>query len=117
MLGSCFASNGVKKILFALLVFLPLHLSFAKTAQAGLTRDGQIILAKWTAEKICKIGVDDFYGIPEPEVSSLLEEETPLKYTDIPMMPTEDQRNRIANYIAAYVSGVCPSELEKYKNR
>ena len=107
----------MKKILFALLVFLPLHLSFAKTAQAGLTRDGQIILAKWTAEKICKIGVDDFYDIPEPEVSSLFEKETPLKYTDIPMMPTEQQRRHISNYISAYISSVCPGELKKYKDR
>ncbi len=63
------------------------------------------------------MGVDDFYDIPEPEVSSLFEKETLLKYTDIPMMPTEQQKIRITNYISAYVSGVCPSELEKYKNR
>jgi|TARA_A100001011_G_scaffold38148_1_gene36076 hypothetical protein len=106
----------VKTILFALL-FLTLDFFFASTAQAGLTREGQTVLAKWTAEKICKMGVDDFYDIPEPEVSSLLEEETPLKYTDIPMMPTEQQRSRISNYISGYISGVCPSELEKYKNR
>ena len=107
----------MKTILFALIFFLTPHFFFARAAQAGLTREDQTVLAKWTAEKICKMGVDEFYDIPEPEVSSLFEKETPLKYTDIPMMPTEDQRNRIANYIAAYVSGVCPSELEKYKNR
>ena len=107
----------MKTILFALLFFLTLHFSFARTAEAGLTRKDQTVLAKWTAEKICKMGVDDFYNIPEPEVSSLLEEETPLKYTDIPMTPTEQQKSRITNYISAYVSGVCPSELEKYKNR
>ena len=107
----------MKTILFVLLFFLPLHFFLARTAQAGLTREDQIVLAKWTAEKICKMGVDDFYDIPEPEVSSLFEKETLLKYTDIPMMPTEQQRSRITNYISAYVSGVCPSELEKYKNR
>ena len=107
----------MKTILFALIFFLTPHFFFARTAQAGLTRDGQIILAKWTAEKICKMGVDEFYDIPEPEVSSLFEKETPLKYTDIPMMPTEQQRRHISNYISAYVSSVCPSELKKYRDR
>ena len=46
----------------------------------------------------------------------LFENQTTMKYDDIPINPTESERNRITSQLTGYIASVCPGELENYKN-
>ena len=39
-----------------------------------------------------------------------------MKYEDIPINPTESERNKITSQLTGYISSVCPDELEIYRN-
>ena len=92
-------------------------LCFCPSASASTTRKQQSIIARWTGENICVLGVDRFYGLPEAEIRSLFEQQTGMRYDDIPVAPTESERVRITSQLTAYISSVCPKELEHYRGR
>lgn len=99
------------------LVLLLVLLCCGPAATAATTRQQQSKIAKWTAENICAMGVDRFYAMPEAEIRTLFEQQTGMRYEDIPLAPTEAERARITGQLSAYLSSVCPKELEKYQGR
>jgi len=92
-------------------------LCFASPATASTTRQQQATIAKWTAENICAMGADRFYAMPEAEIETLFEQQTGMRYEDIPLAPTESERVRITSQLTAYLASVCPRELENYRKR
>ena len=97
-------------VLLALSVYCPGVLS-------NTTREQQSIIAQWTASNICKMGVNEFYSIDEDKIAALFEEQTSMKYTDIPMQPSDSERNRITSQLTGYILSVCPDQMKVYKNR
>ena len=92
-------------------------LCLCPNAWSSTTRDEQSIIAKWTGESICAMGVDRFYSISEVELRELFEGQTGMAYNDIPVEPTETERLRITSQLTAYIASVCPTELENYRRR
>ena len=92
-------------------------LCFCPNAWSSTTRDEQSIIAKWTGENICAMGVNRFYSISEVELRELFEGQTGMAFNDIPVEPTETERLRITSQLTAYIASVCPSELENYRRR
>ena len=87
-------------------------------AQANTTsREQQSVIARWTGENICKMGTERFYALPEDDVRKLFESQTSMRYNDIPLNPSESERNRITSQLTGYISAVCPKELENYRKR
>ena len=87
------------------------------SALSSTTRQERSIIAKWTGENICAMGAERFYGLPEAEISDLFESQTGLRYSVIPMEPTESERISITTQLTAYMGSVCPSELEQYRGQ
>ena len=96
--------------LLALLIFMPQG-AFCETS-----REQQAIIARWTAQNICKLGVEKFYSISGTQMRELFESQTSMKYDDIPVSPTESERNKITSQLTGYISSVCPKELENYRS-
>ena len=86
-------------------------------ALSNTTRKQQSIIAQWTARNICKMGVNEFYSMDEDKVAALFEEQTSMKYEDIPIEISDSERNRITSQLKGYISSVCPEQMEIYKNR
>ena len=86
-------------------------------ALSNTTRKQQSIIAQWTAKNICKMGVSEFYSMDEHKVSALFEEQTSMKYEDIPIEISDSERNRITSQLMGYILSVCPDQLEAYKSR
>ena len=86
-------------------------------AWSSTTRQQQSIIARWTGENICAMGAERFYGLPEAEIRDLFESQTGMRYTDIPMEPTESERISITSHLTGYMGSVCPSELEHYRGQ
>ena len=97
-------------VLLILVVYCPGVLS-------STTRDQQSIIAQWTAKNICKMGVNEFYAADEDKIAALFEEQTSMKYEDIPIEPSDSERNRITSQLTGYILSVCPDQMEIYKNR
>ncbi len=53
----------------------------------------------------------------EDKISFLFEEQTSMKYEDIPIEPSDSERNRITSQLTGYILAVCPEQIEVYKNR
>ena len=102
----------MKKSLLLLLLFI----AFPQSTFSETSREEQSIIAKWTAQNICKMGVDKFYSISGSQVKEMFENQTSMKYEDIPISPTESERNRITSQLTGYIASVCPNELKNYKN-
>ena len=49
-------------------------------------------------------------------MKEMFENQTSMKYEDIPINPTESERNRITSQLTGYIASVCPNELKNYKN-
>ena len=101
----------------ALIVLLILIGFYCPGALSNTTRKQQSTIAQWTARNICKMGVNEFYSIDEDEISILFEEQTSMKYEDIPIEPSDSERIRITSQLTGYILAVCPDQLEIYKNR
>ena len=86
-------------------------------ALSNTTRKQQSIIAQWTARNICKMGVNEFYSMDEDKVAALFEEQTSMKYEDIPIEISDSERNRITSQLMGYILSVCPDQLEAYKRR
>ena len=83
-------------------------------AWSSTTRQQQSIIARWTGENICAMGAEQFYGLPEAEITDLFESQTGLSYSVIPLEPTDSERISITTHLTAYMGSVCPSEPEHY---
>ena len=99
---------------FAMLLILSTH---CPGVLSDTNRKEQSIIAQWTAKNICKIGVNEFYSIDEDKIAALFEEQTSMKYEDIPIEPSDSERNRITSQLTGYILSVCPDQMEIYKNR
>ena len=98
-------------------VLLLAMLCLSPNAWSSTTRNEQSIIAKWTGENICALGVDRFYSISEIEIRDLFEAQTGMSYNNIPIEPTKTERLRITSQLTAYIASVCPGELENYRRR
>ena len=98
------------------MVFLILS-AYCPGVFSSTTREQQSIIAQWTAKNICKMGVNEFYSADEDQISALFEEQTSMKYEDIPIEPSDSERNRITSQLTGYILSVCPEQMEIYKNR
>ena len=63
------------------------------------------------------MGTDEFYSIDEDKLAALFEEQTSMKYEDIPLEPSDLERNRITSQMTGYILSVCPEQMEIYKSR
>ncbi len=77
----------------------------------------QRTIARWTGEKICEMGVDAFYALPDAELKTMFERDTSMRYEDIPKAPSDQERSRITGQLMGYLMAACPQQLENYKNR
>ena len=100
----------------AFMVLLILSM-YCPGALSNTTRKEQSIIAEWTAKNICKMGVNEFYSIDEDKIAALFEDETSMKYNDIPMEPSDSERNRITSQLTGYILSVCPDQMDIYKDR
>ena len=102
------------KIAFLVLLIFVTYCSsvFGKT-----TREEQKIIAQWTAKSICKMGADEFYSIDEDKLAGLFEDQTTMKYNDIPIQTSESERRRITSQMTGYILSVCPEQMEIYQSR
>ena len=91
--------------------------AYCPGALSNTTRKELSIIAEWTAKNICKMSVNEFYSMDEDKIATLFEDETSMKYNDIPRKPSDSERNRITSQLTGYILSVCPDQMEIYKNR
>ena len=91
--------------------------AYCPGALSSTTREQQSIIAQWTAKNICKMGVNEFYAADEDKIAALFEEQTSMKYEDIPIEPSDSERKRITSQLMGYILSVCPEQMENYENR
>ena len=89
----------------------------AASADQATEKQLQSTIARWTAEKICEMGVDAFYALPDPELKTMFERDTLMRYEDVPNAPTDEEKSRITGQLMGYLMAACPQQLESYKNR
>ena len=73
----------------------------AASADQATDKQQQSTIARWTAEKICEMGVDAFYALPDPELKTMFERDTSMTYEDIPVAPNEQERAQITGQLRA----------------
>ena len=99
-----------------LLLIVTAH-TVAAAADQATDKNQQSTIARWTAEKICEMGVDAFYALPDPELKTMFERDTSMRYEDVPAAPNDQERARITGQLMGYLMAACPQQLEIYKNR
>ena len=99
-----------------LLLIVTAH-TVAASANQATDKNQQSTIARWTAEKICEMGVDAFYALPDPELKTMFERDTSMRYEDVPNAPTDQEKSRITGQLMGYLMAACPQQLESYKNR
>ena len=88
----------------------------AASADQATDKQQQSTIARWTAEKICEMGVDTFYALPDPELKTMFERDTSMRYEDVPIAPNDQEKSRITGQLMGYLMAACPQQLESYKN-
>ena len=83
----------------------------AASADQATDKQQQSTIARWTAEKICEMGVDAFYALPDPALKTMFERDTSMRYEDVPNAPTDQEKSRIC---LLYTS---PSPRDRQKSR
>ena len=81
----------MKTVLAVLLIFA----THCSSALSNTTREEQNTIAQWTAKSICKMGADEFYSMDEDKLASLFEEQTTMKYNDIPVNPRNQNEGEL----------------------
>ena len=99
-----------------LLLILTACAATASAVQAT-DKEQQSTIARWTAEKICEMGVDAFYALPDPELKTMFERDTSMRYEDIPVALNDREKSSITGQLMGYLMAACPPQLENYKNR
>ena len=89
----------------------------AASADQATDNQQQSTIARWTAEKICEMGVDAFYALQDSELETMFEGDTSMRYEDVPAAPNDQERARITGQLMGYLMAACPQQLESYKNR
>ena len=89
----------------------------AASADQVTDKNQQSTIARWTAEKICEMGVDAFYALQDSELETMFEGDTSMRYEDVPAAPNDQERARITGQLMGYLMVACPQQLEPYKNR
>ena len=89
----------------------------AASAVQATDKKQQSTIARWTAEKICEMGVNSFYSLSDPELKTMFEHDTSMSYEDVPAAPNDQERARITGQLMGYLMAACPQQLESYKNR
>ena len=89
----------------------------AASADQVTDKKQQSTIARWTAEKICEMGVDAFYAMQDSELKTMFERDTSMRYEDVPAAPNDQERARITGQLMGYLMAACPQQLESYKNR
>ena len=100
-----------------LLLLIVTVLTVEASADQSTDKNQQSTIARWTAEKICEMGVDAFYALPDPELKTMFERDTSMRYEDVPAAPNDQERARITGQLMGYLMAACPQQLETYKNR
>ena len=100
-----------------LLLLIVIAHTVAVSADQATDKNQQSTIARWTAEKICEMGVDAFYALPDPELKTIFERDTSMRYEDVPAAPNDQERARITGQLMGYLMAACPQQLETYKNR
>ena len=100
-----------------LLLFIVTAHTVATSANQATDKNQQSTIARWSAEKICEMGVDAFYALPDPELKTMFERDTSMHYEDVPEAPNDQERARITGQLMGYLMAACPQQLETYKNR
>ena len=103
-------------VIRSLLLFLLVSVSTGGAGHAT-SKSQQGTIARWTGEKICAMGVDAFYSLPDPELKTMFERDTSMLYEDVPNAPTDQEKSRITGQLMGYLMAACPQQLEFYKNR
>ena len=103
-------------VIRSLLLVLLVSVSTCSAVKAT-DKQQQSTIARWTAEKICEMGVDAFYALPDPELKTMFERDTSMRYEDVPNAPTDQEKSRITGQLMGYLMAACPQQLENYKNR
>ena len=99
------------------LLLLLVSASAGAAAELATTKQQQSTIARWTGEKICEMGVDAFYALPDPELKTMFERDTSMRYKDVPTAPNDQEKSRITGQLMGYLMAACPHQLESYKNR
>ena len=99
------------------LSLLLLVVSSAGSVVHATSKKQQSTIARWTGEQICAMGVDAFYALPDPELKTMFERDTSMRYEDVPNAPTDQEKSRITGQLMGYLMAACPQQLESYKNR
>ena len=50
------------------------------------------------------MGVDAFYALPDPELKTMFERDTSMRYEDVPNAPTDQEKSRITGQLMGYLS-------------
>ncbi|MDB4638807.1 hypothetical protein OAE87_01655 [bacterium] len=58
-----------------------------------------------------------FMAVGAALFAALFEEQTSMKYEDVPIEPSDSERNRITSQLMGYILSVCPEQMENYENR
>ena len=107
----------MKVIRHLLLVMLVSCQALSASADQFNDKDQQSTIARWTAGKICEMGADAFYALPDPELKAMFERDTSMRYEDVPVAPNDQEKARITGQLMGYLMAACPQQLENYKNR
>ena len=99
------------------LLLLLVSASAGAAAELATTKQQQSTIARWTGEKICEMGVDAFYALPDAELKTMFERDTSMLYEDVPTAPNDQEKSRITGQLMGYLMAACPQQLESYKNR
>ena len=102
--------------LLLLVVIVSTGAALVQVVQAT-DKNQQSTIARWTAEKICHMGVDAFYNLSDAELKIMFERDTSMRYEDVPEAPNDQKRARITGQLMGYLMAACPQQLENYKNR
>ena len=100
-----------------LLLFIVTAHTVATSANQATDKNQQSTIARWSAEKICEMGVDAFYALPDSELKTMFEQDTSMRYEDVPAPPNDQEKARITGQLMGYLMAACPQQLETYKNR
>ena len=99
------------------LLLLLIVMASTWSAVQATDKSQQSTIARWTGEKICEMGVDAFYDLPDAELKTLFERDTSMRYEDIPESPDDREKSLITGQLMGYLMAACPQQLEHYKNR
>ena len=89
----------------------------AASADQLTNKKQQSTIARWTAEKICEMGVDAFYAMQDSELKTMFERDTSMRYEDVPAAPNDQERARITGQLMGCLLYTSPSPRDRTRSR